>query len=317
MTKKILLEANLADKIKRDPRLLKMMELAWRHDATVPVPFRVQMGPRASAEDIVDFWGNHMDQLLQNPNSMWPDLSRDGKVDDWLLKIYTTGANDWEDLTGEAVDRLGKFVMLRNRNILKPNETDLNRYRNIEMLNQLLHKYNDAIQRLITAVAVENAKKTAESVTLIDNDRFLVSIPLNYGACYVFNHQMGHQSTFCTGSSTGLHWFKDYSKDGPLINVIDKKDMDHVMGKWQIHAPSRQINNSNQESNGDAKFAKLFPGLLSDILTQMEAHAAELNERSQNIRKGGWDIGKAVEQLRRTFPKSAGLAPAQKPKPST
>ena len=314
----ILQEANLAQKIKNDARTLKMFEIAWRHDPTVPREVQTLLGPRATPQQIADFWGNEVDKLLRadkaDSDLPWPDLSAEGKFDDWVLKIYTTGANDWEDITGEAVDRLGKFAILRNKGILQPGETDLARYRDLETLNRVLHKYNPEVQTLITAARVEKAKKNAQSMTLIDNDRFHVSVPLNYGACYVFNHQTGHQSTFCTGSSTGMRWFKEYSDDGPLIDVLDKKNANKPNGKWQIHAPSKQISNSTQTTDSDEKFANLFPGLLSEIITQMLAHATELHDKSQNIQKGGWDIRKAVAQLKRVFPKStASVAIEQKP----
>ncbi len=305
----ILQEADLAQKIKNDARTLKMFELAWRHDSTVPREIRSRLGPRATPKEIADFWGNEVDKLLRadspDRDLPWPDLSAEGKFDDWVLKIYTTGANDWEDITGEAVDRLGKFAILRNKGVLQPGETDLARYRDLDTLNRMLNKYDREVQKLITAARVEKAKKNAQSVILIDNDRFHVSIPLNYGACYVFNHQTGHQSSFCTGSSTGLHWFKDYSEDGPLIDVLDKKNASNPNGKWQIHAPSRQINNSNQTVNSDSKFAQLFPGLLNEIVEQLAAHAKDLQQKSQGIKKGGWDIARAINQLKKSFPKSA------------
>lgn len=305
----ILQEANIAQKIKNDARTLKQFELAWRHDPTVPREVRTRLGPRAAPQEIADFWGNEVDKLLRadspDRDLPWPDLSTEGKFDDWLLKIYTTGANDWEDISGEAVDRLGKFAILRNKGVLQPGETDLTRYRDLTTLNRVLNKYDREVQKLITAARVEKAKKNAQSVTLIDNDRFHVSIPLNYGACYVFNHQTGHQSSFCTGSSTGLHWFKDYSEDGPLIDVLDKKNANNPNGKWQIHAPSKQINNSDQTVNSDSKFAQLFPGLLNEIITQLAAHATDLQQKSQGIKKGGWDIARAINQLKKSFPKSA------------
>jgi hypothetical protein len=87
--------------------------------------------------------------------------------------------------------------------------------------------------------------------------------------------------------------------------VLDKKNADKPNGKWQIHAPTKQISNSTQTTDSDEKFAKLFPGLLSEIITQMLAHATELNDKSQNIQNGGWNIAKTVNQLKRSFPQSA------------
>lgn len=299
------IEANLPGKIKSDPKTLKLLNLAWRHDPTVPRPIRTKLGPNPSPETVADFWGQEVDKLLNGHNDNWTsDLSSEGKFDSWLIKQYTNGNIDWEDLTGEAVDRLNKFHVLRNRNILQPTETDLNRYRDLDHLNRILGKYPREIEQLITAARVEKAKKNARSITLIDNDQYHVSVPLNYGACYVFNHQTGHQSTFCTGSSTGMGWFKEYSDDGPLIDVLDKKRAHTVNGKWQIHAPSKQITNSDQSINSDRKFSGIFPGLMSEIQQALLTHASELNAASQGIVKGGWNISRAVERLKKAFPQS-------------
>jgi hypothetical protein len=306
----LLLEADLGNKIKSDPKTLKLLNLAWRHDSTVPRKIRTQLGPNPSPETVADFWGTEVDRLLAGSDDNWTsDLSREGKFDGWLIRLYISGAIDWEDLTGEAVDRLNKYNVLRNRNILQPMETDLNRFRDLNHLNRTLDKYGREIEKLITAARVEKAKRNAQSLTLIDNDRYHVSVPLNYGACYVFNHQTGHQSTFCTGSSTGMEWFGEYSNDGPLINVLDKKRAHTVNGKWQIHAPSKQINNSDQTINSDNKFSGIFPGLMSEIQKALLAHARELNAGSQDIVKGGWNISRAIEQLKRAFPKSTASVP--------
>jgi hypothetical protein len=49
------------------------------------------------------------------------------------------------------------------------------------------------------------------------------------------------------------------------VSIIDKDNIDEVNGKWQMHAPTGQMNNGNQSlsyTSGDKKFAELFPGLL-------------------------------------------------------
>ena len=305
-------EANLPGKIKSDPKTLKLINLAWRHDHTVPRPIRTKLGPNPSPETVADFWGQEVDKLLSGTDDDWTsDLSSEGKFDSWLIKQYTNGNIDWEDLTGEAVDRLNKFHVLRNRNLLQPMETDLNRFRDLDHLNRTLDKYRQEIAKLVTDARVEKAKRNARSITLIDNDRYHVSVPLNYGACYVFNHQTGHQSTFCTGSSTGITYFKSYSEDGPLIDVIDKKNTDTVNGKWQIHGPSRQITNSDQSMNSDKKFAQLFPGLMTEIAQALMKHGLELNAASQDIKPGGWNIPNVLVSLKKSFP----LSYESQPKP--
>jgi hypothetical protein len=76
------------------------------------------------------------------------------------------------------------------------------------------------------------------------------------------------------------------------------------MGKWQIHAPTNQINNGNQTNRKDEKFAELFPGLMKRIADAIQANADELKKNSTEIVSGGYDAAKAVSDLKNKFPLS-------------
>ena len=86
--------------------------------------------------------------------------------------------------------------------------------------------------------------------------------------------------------------------------MFDKQNADDVMGKWQIHAPTNQINNGNQSNRKDEKFAELFPGLMKRIADAIQANADELKKNSTEIVSGGYDAGKAVTDLKNKFPMS-------------
>jgi hypothetical protein len=86
--------------------------------------------------------------------------------------------------------------------------------------------------------------------------------------------------------------------------VFDKQNADDVMGKWQIHAPTNQINNGNQSNRKDEKFAELFPGLMKRITDAIQANADELKKNSTEIVSGGYDAAKAVSDLKNKFPMS-------------
>jgi hypothetical protein len=86
--------------------------------------------------------------------------------------------------------------------------------------------------------------------------------------------------------------------------VFDKQNADDVMGKWQIHAPTNQINNGNQSNRRDEKFAELFPGLMKRIADAIQSNADELKKNSTEIVSGGYDAGKAVTDLKNKFPMS-------------
>ena len=86
--------------------------------------------------------------------------------------------------------------------------------------------------------------------------------------------------------------------------MFDKENSDDVNGKWQIHAPTNQINNGNQTIRKDEKFAELFPGLMKRIADAIQSNGDEVKKNSQEIMSGGYDVAKAVSDLKNKFPLS-------------
>lgn len=309
----ILLVESIARRLDQNPQESKMLALAFKHDPTLPVSVRVSLGPNPSNEAISAQWSSMVDKAMRDDNE-WGDISRDNSVQQWLIKTYSRGIINWEDLSGEAIDRLGKFYALSVRNLLRPDHTDLNRVSTLDQLNHLVGQYDKILRKIAVEAKLEQMKRQASSIVLIDNDRFHVSIPLNYGACYMFNNKDGVVATYCTGSSGGRYWFDRYSQQGPLIDVLDKAKRTTTMGKWQLHAATDQIKNANQTVNSDREFAKRFPGLLPEIAKQMVARSAEI--AAANAR---WNAAKEADKLLKKFPVSAASevgAPAPQKKPA-
>ena len=293
-------------KIKKDPRASKLISIAFRQDHTIPKNVLAKLGPKPNDEDIVEEFGRLVDSALSNTS--YGDISKDGKFDDWISRQYMNGALEYEDISGEAGDALGAWKALSIRGLLKPEHQDFNRFRDLSIIQKLvrLPNYSSLLQKIADAEKIEKAKRDAKSVVLIDNDRFYVAIPMNYGACYVFNNAEGYQASFCTGGSSGLNWFNRYADEGPIITVFDKQNMDDINGKWQIHAPTNQIVNARQTNRyaGAKEFGELFPGLMIDIASSMRNKAAEINKASKIVPNlpSGYDVSAAVDQLQRAFP---------------
>ena len=127
---------------------------------------------------------------------------------------------------------------------------------------------------------------------------------MNYGSCYTFNNEHGYQASFCTGSSSGLQWFNRYADDGPIVSIFDKQNADDVNGKWQMHAPTNQLNNGNQTVRSDERFSELFPGLMKRIVAAIEQKGEEIKSNSTGIVSGGYDIAQSVADIKRRFPLS-------------
>jgi len=302
----ILSEANVAAKIK-DPKTIKMLGIAMRHDGTLPIRDVAALGGKPTDEQIVKLWSDLLDKSLSSTD--YGNISADGKFDEWITRLYMNGVLDYEDVNGEVGDALGAWKALSIRGKLKPEHQDFNRFNNIGQVHSILRSraYSDELDRIKNAEMIEKHKREREEIILFDDERYLVMIPLNYGSCYTFNNSAGFNASFCTGSSSGLKWFNNYSKDGPIISVVDKTNFEDVNGKWQIHAPTGQMNNGDQSikySAGDKKFAELFPGLLKNITSVMSLHAEQIRQVSKHIVPGGYDVQSAVSELKTTFPVS-------------
>jgi hypothetical protein len=314
----LLTEANIAAKLK-DPKTIKMLGIAMRHDATLPrrkvaalggAIFKQEMDPKKQAENdqkILALWSELLDDSLRSTD--YGDISIDGKFDDWLTRLYINGIVEYEDINGEGGDALGAWKALSIRGKLKPEHQDFNKFRSLKQLQAVVQKreYRDELARIKDAETIEKHKRERKEIVVLDDEKFLAVIPLNYGSCYTFNNSAGFQASFCTGSSSGARWFERYAPEGPIISILDKENTEDENSKWQIHAPTGQMNNGNQTitySRGDAKVAELFPGLMKKIVAGMKANAEEIRAASKEIKPGGYDITAAIEELKDKFPKS-------------
>jgi hypothetical protein len=301
--KKPVTEANVAAKIK-DPKTIKMLSIAMRHDGTLPKAKVAALGPRPTDDEILKLWSELLDASMQSTD--YGDISQDGKFDEWLTRMYINGVADFEDINGEGGDALGAWKALSVRGKLQEPHQDFNKFKNLRQIQAIIQNrdYRNELNKIKDAEVIEKHKREKKETTLIDDERFLVTVPYNYGSCYNFNNAHGFNASFCTGSSSGATWFNRYADDGPIISVFDKQNADDVMGKWQIHAPTSQINNGNQSNRKDEKFAELFPGLMKRIADAIQANAGELKKNSTEIVSGGYDAAKAVSDLKNKFPMS-------------
>ena len=268
----IIVEANIAAKLK-DPKTIKMLGIAMRHDGTLPKNKVAGLGTKPTDDQIIKLWSEMLDDSLRSTD--YGDLSADGKFDDWLTRLYMNGVVDYEDINGEGGDALGAWKALSIRGKLKEPHQDFNKFKSLKQIQAIVQNrdYREELRRIKDAEVIEKHKREKKETTLIDDDRFLITLPYNYGACYNFNNAHGYNASFCTGSSSGARWFERYAPEGPIISIYDKQNQEDENGKWQMHAPTGQMNNGNQSlsySRGDQKFAELFPGLMKNIIVMLK-----------------------------------------------
>jgi hypothetical protein len=299
-----LVEANVAVKIK-DPKMIKQIAIAMKHDGSLPRHKVAKLGTKPTDEQSLQLWSELLDSALSR--TRYGDISQDGKFDEWLTRLYVNGQIDYEDLSGESGDALGAWKALSIRGRLKPEHQDFNKFKNLAQIQKIVQsrEYREELSRIQNAAEIEKHKKESKQITIVDDSRFQVVIPFNYGSCYTFNNAAGFNASFCTGSSSGLQWFRRYADEGPVISIVDKNNFDDVDGKWQIHAPTSQINNGNQRNNGDDRFADLFPGLMKKIIAGLQANAQAIIDGSKELAPpDGYDIEKSIADLKKRFPLS-------------
>jgi hypothetical protein len=310
--KQFIVEANVAAKIK-DPKTIKMLGIAMRHDGSLPKNKVAALGPKPQDEQILKLWSDVLDASLRSTD--YGDISADGKFDDWLTRLYMNGQADYEDINGEGGDALGAWKALSIRGRLKEKDQDFNKFKSLRQIQQLVrdNDYRSELRRIKDSEVIEKHKREKKEVTLIDDERFLVVVPFNYGACYTFNNSNGYQANFCTGSSSGLSWFQRYAPEGPIVSIYDKENPDNKDGKWQMHLPTNQLQNGDQDNRGnmprnDERFAELFPGLMKRIADAMTAHAEDIKTSSMDVARGGYDVAAAVGDIKKKAPLSYASA---------
>jgi hypothetical protein len=287
--------------------MVKMLSIAMRHDGTLPKDRVAKLGPKPSDDEIVKLWSDLLDNSLSSTD--YGNISTDGKFDEWLTRMYINGVADFEDINGEGGDALGAWKALSVRGKLQEPHQDFNKFKNLRQIQQIVQSrdYRDELRRIKDAEVIEKHKREKKETTLIDDERFLITLPYNYGACYNFNNSHGFNASFCTGSSSGQRWFERYAPEGPIISIFDKQNQDDENGKWQMHAPTGQMNNGNQSvsySSGDKKFAELYPGLMKEIIAALKSKAEEIKTNSVDIVRGGYDVNAAIAEIKSKLPAS-------------
>jgi hypothetical protein len=102
-------EANVASKIK-DPKTIKMLSIAMRHDHTLPKRQVAMLGAKPTEEQVLKLWSDMLDTSLRSTD--YGDISADGKFDEWLTRLYMNGVLEYEDINGEGGDALGAWKAL-------------------------------------------------------------------------------------------------------------------------------------------------------------------------------------------------------------
>lgn len=274
----ILLEGPVEDRIINDPKVGKMLTIAFKHDPTIPSGVHAYLGPKPDPKKAAEVWIKLLDKA--NNNSNFGVISPEKKFYEWATKAYINQGMSWENFVSRGIDKLHSYYLLSRRNALRPADQDVNRFPSLPAFEAAIKKYDKILQKIKEEERLKQMAKDAKIVTIVDNDTFTAWVPLNYGGSCMLSRSTGEFANWCTGTLSTDNYFNMYSRKGPLIVFQSKINQDD---KFQMHAPSNQFKDKRDEEIDRDWFAKRYPNAMKEIQQGLIANAGKFSEVYSNI----------------------------------
>ena len=187
---------------------------------------------------------------------------KSGELVFWILHRYLNkapngqyGINRWEDISSRLIPALEKFTKLKNKKKLPPEQRDINRFKSLGQLEDLMDQYPDEelASQKEQASAQEKQYYDSGQAKLIYNDpQIKVVVPLTQDAsCY-----FGTNTRWCTAAQQN-NMFARYNKQGPLYIVLIKS----ANQRYQFHWESRQFMDETDQDINPNQLADKYPVL--------------------------------------------------------
>lgn len=142
----------------------------------------------------------------------------------------------------KVTDDLRKYTLLKNKKKLQPDEMNILNIKSFGNLISVLSKYEDFLQQI-----EDETLSPSEYDKIYESPAYTVVVPKTHRAACIY----GAQTRWCTAARDDDSMFKYYTKDGPLIIIIDKKWDNGNGTKYQIHLESDQWMDSLDDSIDD------------------------------------------------------------------
>ena len=253
----------------------------------------------AVVKNAIRYWGSNWQQLpraqaiLNDPSELQElvqaaiqeielaDPTPNKKYTQWMARQFggPSATTTLEDVTSTLSDYIHKFHKLNQKRRLQPPLNDINRYRDVYHLMDVLDDIPDDEQE-----AKGQAQKAYQ-----DSDVSVI-IPLDQEAACKY----GRQTRWCTAAVHGTNYFNEYNKQGPLYVLLPQKPI-HKDEKYQLHFPTAQYMDEDDEPVELLQLLKTrFPKLRDWLKTQPGTgtyNSIALAEDSvlQNISDDVWD----------------------------
>ena len=188
-------------------------------------------------------------QLKDNINAVLAaiedrDPSPNKQYTQWLARTYARGGVSMEDLNRGNL--LGAFDTAKKRRMVKPEHSDVNRYKFYQDFEDAIeHHYNNFEE--LEQETLPDGKATK----VYEDGNVLVVIPEDEAAACKY----GRGTRWCTASTRGQNYFDAYNRQGKLYILIPKQPK-YEGEKYQLHFSSKSFMDENDD-----------PTSLYDLLT--------------------------------------------------
>jgi len=173
-----------------------------------------------------------IDQALEELEQADPTANK--KYTQWLARMFVKDPPvKLEDIKSTAAEYLAKFNKLGLKKMLKPEHSDLNRFKSLTDFMSVVDQYE---------LPDDSETKAGNADKLYsDSDVTIIHPKDEAAAC-----QYGRQTRWCTAATKGQNYFNNYNKQGPLYILIPKNPQ-HQGEKYQLHFPSDQFMDEDDE----------------------------------------------------------------------
>jgi len=181
----------------------------------------------------------------------------------WMVRAYINGiARYYEDVLSQLVEFVTWFDKLKRHRRLPAEYRDINQIKDRTTYNKAWRAVADIYDEFVETQPL--SKGDAEEI--FNGPEVRIIRPHDQdAACYY-----GQGTKWCTASTQGVNYFKDYNEDGPLLILLPKSPQ-YSGEKYQVHGESGQVMDEKDESVGLFTLLDRFSKTnLRDILTDVD-----------------------------------------------
>jgi len=180
------------------------------------------------------------------------DPSPNKKYTQWMARLFASPQNtritQIEDMVSTVATYLAKFDKLNRKKRIAAPFNDINRYKTFDEFLDRMDEYED----------VEDDADKGRAEKIYDSSEVAIVHPLDEPAACRY----GRGTRWCTAATHGTNYFERYNRQGPLYILIPKNP-EHDGEKYQLHFPSEQFMNEDDDAVGltwllRTRFPELF-----------------------------------------------------------